>query len=830
MQAKSLDRLAAAVQKYAGSPSGTGLGPDINPTITIAEDVLSVLDKNAPERQRLLEPVAVVLCSRYEQFNEWNDLEQAIGYLQELIEETDEDDDAKVASLSYNYARCLRNRFMRGRSPEEIENAISFAELSVDRSRRSEGISKETLAERLDELSFTYFTKAHQLEDTSETLEKAITSVKEARNLLEGTTLPTALNYKILDHLGIYLQVKFDRSPQDSFPILEEAIDLGRSVIKQVFDDPGNQATVLNNLGLRLLVAARYCLHNPDVFSDSAGQTYLEEATDLLYRSNAIADASPVNQMIDTLAFVLDVEKLPKEHQGYALRRIDQLLRKTLDLLPQTTLGTLRNDQRDILSTLYGLSRYAAAAALENGAEPFEALQLLEYGRGIAISMHLDSHDDIAYLANQYPELEREYSAIRKELRSDEFGLKRLEERLELTRRLKNVRALIQEKPGLEEFDKVMGKDEMMKLAVEGPIVAINITNFRSDALVVSTDGVRAIPIVGIDEDKLSERSWEHQSRLAVENNRNEVFADLHKKLLRDLGLLWRVLMEPLMLELGFTETSLDPPRVWWIPTGILSLFPLHAAGNPKTGRNVMQYVVSSYTTSLKALARARLIDARRKQDKDGTVQDQIPDTALVISMDETPSRDNLPCSKVEELAVQSAFPDTEILSRPCRIDVLTTLKKSPSVVHFTCHGETIYENPFESRLLLSDWESNPLTVDVLLEQEIRGLQFAYLSVCFAADAGVENEQDECVHLASAFQVAGFPSVIGSLWYVSEEAALQVAQDFYGYFQRRGGFDVRHAARALHQATLRLWESTKKDFNKGKGDPVKWAPFIHFGI
>ena len=827
MDAKRLDRLVGAIGKYAKSPPGSDLGPDINPIITIAEDFLSVLDKDVPERKRLLEPVAVALCSRYERFKEWNDLEQAIEYLQELIKETEEDDDAKVASLSYNYARCLRNRFARGHSPGDIENAISSAELSVDRSRRLEGVSQETLAERLVELSFTYFAKACELKDMSGTLEKAITCVKEARDLLGGQT-PTLLNVKILDHLGAYLQVKFDRSPQDSFPVLEESIQLGRSHIKQVFDnDPDNQAAVLRNLGLRLLRAAQHCLENQDAFPDSAGRTYLDEATDLLYQSNAIADASPINQMVETLSFVLGIENLPKEHQGYALRRIDQLLRKTLDLLPQTTLVALRNDQRNILSTLYGLARYAAAAALENGAEPFEALQFLEYGRRIAISIHLDSHNDIAYLGSRYPELEREYSAIRKELRSDEFALKRLEERLELTKRLTDVRALIQEKPGLEEFDKVMGKDEMMKLAVEGPIIAINITNFRTDALVVSTDGVRAIPILGIDEAQLSERSWEHQWRLAVENDRNEVFADLHRKLLRDLGLLWRRLMEPLLQELGYTEPSSDPPRVWWIPTGILSLFPLHAAGNPKSGRNVMQYVVSSYTPSLKALARARLIDARRKQDK---VQDRIPDTALVISMDETPSRDKLPYSKEEGSAVQSAFPGTEILSRPCRIDVLNTLKKSPSVVHFTCHGETIYENPFESRLLLSDWENEPLNVDVLLEQEIRGSQLAFLSVCFAANAGIDIEQDESVHLASAFQVAGFSSVIGSLWYVSEEAALQVVQDFYGYFQRRGGFDVKDAARALHQAVLRLRESTQDEFNEGKGDPVKWAPFIHFGI
>ena len=828
-----IDRLLNAIRKHdAESPSGAEMGPDIDPNITIAEDIAYVLDKDDPQRRRLLQTVARALRSRFERFNEWHDLERAIDFLQELIESTDEDDDVNVASLCHDYAKCLQNRFMRGRNSEDLENAISFAKRSVETSRTLDAIDRHSLAERLDTLSFLYFTKSDQVEHTCETLDQAITCSNEARDLTRSDGSSTTLNCKILHNLSMYLLFKFEHSPQDSFSLLEESILLGRLVIEKDIGTPEDRATCLRDHALRLLKATRYYLQHQDVIPDFAGQTYLDEAVDLMHQSTTTAKADPVNHLFSTLSFVLDAEKFPKKHQGHVLRLMDPLLRQALDLLPQTALTVLRNDQRDLLSALYGLSRYAAAAALENRGEPFEALQLLERGRGIGISMHLDSSPDLAYLKTNYPELECKYSAIRQELQSDKFAFKRREERVELVKRLEDVRGLIQEKPGLEEFDKVMGKAEMKKLAVEGPIITINITNFRSDALVITIDGIRAIPIPYMDEEMLSERSWELQWRLVVEDDiaRAEVFADLHRKLLRDLALLWRILMKPLLQELGYTKASPDPPRVWWIPTGVLSLFPLHAAGDPKSGQGVLQYVVSSYSPSLKALAQARLVDARRKQDWGDEIQNQLTNTALVVSMDETPNMSILPQSHAEVSAVQSLFRNAEILSRPCRMNVLEALKKRHSVVHFTCHGETIYENPFDSRLLLSDWEETPFTVADLLRQDLRGSQLAFLSICFAANAGVENEQDESIHLASAFQVAGFSSVVGSLWYVTEEAALQVAQDFYEYFQKRGGFDVRHAARALHQAILRLQDTTKDEVNERKGDPVIWTPFVHFGI
>jgi tetratricopeptide (TPR) repeat protein len=824
MDAPNVDLIASEILKYFGPTSGDESDMNTNTAITIAQALLSTLDDDDPMRHLLTEPVAMALCRRYERHNEWEDLEKAIDYLQISIQNTEDDDDARVASLSHNYARCLRNRFMRGRSEKEIENAIDFAEKSVDHSRKVDGMSNMILAERLQELSISYFTKAHQLDDYSGSLEKAITCAREGLSLLSEEPSGTAIRYSTISSLGGYLQTKFDRDEEGSFAVLDEALRLGRSLLEWEDASPSNMVSILSDLSVRLLRAARYHLKNRGTSTTAVGQACLDEAVERIYQSMAIEGEAPFIKLNNVLSFVLEVENLPKVPQGEVLRRIDRLLEDALELLPQTALVAQRNDQRDVIATLYGLSGYAAAAALEAGAKPFKALQLLEYGRGIVLSMHLSSREDPSCLQSDHPELE-EYSAICAEVRSLTFQSKELEERIRLMRRQEELRALLHKNSGLPHFDKVMGRENMLELASEGPIVAINITTLRSDALVILSDDIQAIPLPGLDDTVLSDHSWEIQWRLA-HRDRDEVFAELHDNLLHDLDVIWRLLTEPVLNYLGYNGTHTELPRVWWIPTGVLSLFPLHAAADMESGDNVMDRVVSSYTLSLKALAQNRVIDVSLGQmDPDANHP-----TALVVTMEKTPGNDDLLLSSKEASAVESLFPEANVLREPCKADVLEALKGRYSVVHLTCHGETMYEDPIESRILLSDWQETPLTVADLQRRDLKNIQLAFLSLCFAAHAGVENEQDEGLHLANAIQVAGISSVVASMWYVSETAALQVVESFYEYFRSRGGFDVKHAARALHQAVTKLRESTRDPFNDEKGDPTRWAPFVHYGV
>jgi CHAT domain-containing protein len=94
--------------------------------------------------------------------------------------------------------------------------------------------------------------------------------------------------------------------------------------------------------------------------------------------------------------------------------------------------------------------------------------------------------------------------------------------------------------------------------------------------------------------------------------------------------------------------------------------------------------------------------------------------------------------------------------------------------------------------------------------------ELAYLSACSTAHRGIQAV-DESLHLASAFQLAGFRYVIASLWPLNDRLAATV---FYQHLPAAPAAD--HASSPLHQVTREL-----------RGDhpdrPDLWAALIHSG-
>lgn len=60
-----------------------------------------------------------------------------------------------------------------------------------------------------------------------------------------------------------------------------------------------------------------------------------------------------------------------------------------------------------------------------------------------------------------------------------------------------------------------------------------------------------------------------------------------------------------------------------------------------------------------------------------------------------------------------------------------------------------------------------------------KNAQIAYLSACFTAANAVDALADENIHLASAFQLAGFNHVLATMWKSNDIACVAVAKVFY---------------------------------------------------
>jgi hypothetical protein len=117
--------------------------------------------------------------------------------------------------------------------------------------------------------------------------------------------------------------------------------------------------------------------------------------------------------------------------------------------------------------------------------------------------------------------------------------------------------------------------------------------------------------------------------------------------------------------------------------------------------------------------------------------------------------------------------------------------------VHFACHAHADLATPSNNGLCLHD---DTLPLPDIIRLHLADAELAYLSACSTAHGGTRLT-DEALHLASAFQMAGYWHVIATLWPLSDHAAATAAAAFMTTFPTPA---ADHTATALHHITRDL--------------------------
>lgn len=139
--------------------------------------------------------------------------------------------------------------------------------------------------------------------------------------------------------------------------------------------------------------------------------------------------------------------------------------------------------------------------------------------------------------------------------------------------------------------------------------------------------------------------------------------------------------------------------------------------------------------------------------------------------------------------------------------------------VHFACHGIQDLVRPTDSAFLIN----GRLTLNEIMKQSFSHTELAVLSACQTA-TGDSEKPEEAIHLAAGMLMAGYGSVVGTMWSIYDNDAPIIAQKFYTYLIGEAAGDGTKAAYALHAAVGHL-----RDF-RGERDFNRWVPFIHLGI
>lgn len=162
-----------------------------------------------------------------------------------------------------------------------------------------------------------------------------------------------------------------------------------------------------------------------------------------------------------------------------------------------------------------------------------------------------------------------------------------------------------------------------------------------------------------------------------------------------------------------------------------------------------------------------------------------------------------------------------------CNLGVARNMMHWARIIHFTYHGLPHPIDPSKSRLVLLRDDKEPCTVAQIRDMELPNALLLFLSACHSAIDPRASETDEIIHLAKAFLLAGFPTVIGTLWQAYQASALDIAAAFYARVARewRAGQDEPDPdvfPRALHHAVY-TWREDGKMWK-----PMDWASWVCF--
>lgn len=785
--------------------SKTGNEADLDLSLQLRQKSLALMPDDDKNRASMLHGMGVIFLERNTGKGAFSDLEAGIEHLGEAVRASSAQHPRRSEYLS-DLGRAYKARYLRTSDTKDMEMAIQRLQEAVKTSEDNtvgRAISSVNLADG-------YGLRFLVSKDTSD-LDLAIDNYKKAIHLEdlhgEGQNKP-----RVLAYLGnIYVVGYLHNGDTTHWELGKSCLE---NAINQMPKDLFLRGDYLWHLGMGYHVTFERTGQNEDL---QKAISVLEEALSCShYRLNSRTEAS--KSLIAIYSSLKDWTR--------AYRTASTLF----SLIPLVMARSLENSDKQLIATQFvGFASDAAAIALLAGESPYAALRLLETGRGLIMSSLLGLRSDIDDLQQDHPELAEEYLKFRDQIDSVKSTLSnpaaawlpvnqpeyRHHAAKELERVIKTIRGL----PGFDSFLQEPSEEDIRSAATFGPIVVINVSQHRCDAIIVEADGIRSQYLPKMTMQEIKARS---QATTGVSSLKSEV-----------LEWLWDGIVEPVLESVGLTSSPVgDWPRICWIPTGPLVHLPLHAAG--------YHHVVNK-TILDRAISLVQNHTFRQKSEAS-----RKPEHAVLIGMKEL---HNAP-KEIEEVAkicqeIEVQRPD------PCTKKVLKALR-SCDIFHFAGHGSSNALDPSKSALILNNQDR--LTVSSLFDINFHKQKpfLAFLSACSTGQIRQDKLVDEGLHLIAGCQVAGFQHVIGTLWEVNDALCIEVTRMTYEWMHKNG-MSHESVSEGLHRAIRQLRTKWVRDHEHrsrvARGadgswtiggqmrdvvvveeGPLLWVPYIHYGF
>ncbi|MFI8194490.1 CHAT domain-containing protein [Streptomyces sp. NPDC085946] len=799
----------------------TGDLDDLHDAVTAALDAVRA---SAPgyRRAHRLGQYAGILMARFEHTRAVLDVEHAIDTLTEVLDILPEDDAERTGYLhNRGLAQVARWRVLS--DSDALVGALRDLRAAADRGRAERFPDLAAVQSALGGVLRMRFEQLGRIED----LHEAVRVGREA--VAEESGDPVARAGR-LTNLGTTLHMCFEHGGKSKD--LLEAIRVGELAVRLLPPGHPDLGAVLMNLA-----------HARRARFEETGDIRAGAAAVLAYRRACRTSTAPAVVRLQAARSWGATEVLRQEARPAPARRWDRALagyEEAVGLMPVAAWHGMAYEERGIvLSQVAGTPSAAAAVALRAG-QPERAVELLELGRGVLHAQLMDRRSTAEAIRAVAPDLADRMNEVRRRLEraaterslvlalspSGEpaagFGASGVAEGLRRAGALELARtwdALVAEASARPELAGLLSPpqfDALRIAAEQGPVVLLNASVLRSDALIVTREGVRVCELTGVTPAHLRKALVAYTEVVAGmrrfprlgDRRRTHLSARLREL----LAWLWTRVVEPVLDTLRLGHRAEGWPRLWWCPASLLGLLPLHAAQTYDPERGVdtgaVDRVVSAYTPTLRAL-----LEARKRQ---------IPATApagrLLVALRHTPELSELPYVTMEAALTRATPEPTEILEDAgARREAVRAGLSRHRHLHFAGHSRQDSSRPGASCLRLHD---GPLTVAEICDLELQGTDVAFLSSC-EGGASDPDLPDETLDLAGALLIAGYRQVIAAAWAVTDETAPQVVQHIYSHGTPAAGTGEPWVAEALHTAVRAV---------RDRLPPVEWAGYRYSGV
>jgi tetratricopeptide (TPR) repeat protein len=791
----------------------TGASGDLDDAVAVFRRAVHTAPDGHPHLGGYLSNLGNALRVRYERTGAIGDLDDAVTAGRQAVDAAPDDDPGRAGYLS-NLGLASRLRYERTGAIGDLDDAVTAGRQAVDATPEDHPDLATYLSSLGSALQVRYGRTGApgDPDDAVVVIRQAVDATPDDHPALAGR----------LSNLGNALRLRYERTaaPGD----LDDAVTTGHQAVHATPGDHPDLAMYLSNLGLAL--QARYRRTGDTVDLDGAVRSW----------ERAVAtETAPAGDRLKSAR--LWAETTAQAHGPAAATPVYTTAIGLLPLLAWR--GISRSDQRHLLNTeARSLGRDAAACALAAGL-PDLAVELVEQGRGVLWAQLLDTRTDLTALQRHHPDLAAALAdsrAVMDQFLGDDtpalagdpgqavdHATRTVDARMAAARTFDAIVARVRALPPMsgfphpDSFLRPPALDTLLPGSGDGPVVIINISQWRCDALILTHHGVTVYELSGLTEDTVTDIANRYLDALQDFERGARRHADrllLEMAITAALEWLWDHITAPILQHLGHTTTpDGDWPRLWWCPTGPLTVLPLHAAGHHTTRDTVCDRVISSYTPTLRALTHAR-----------GPTVPTTRHGMLIAALPHTPGHAALPAAETEVELLSAVFTPnhrTVLAHHTATRHAIIRELGHHQWFHASCHGTQTLADPAAGGLVPHDWDTNGLVGITDLTPHHTGGQFAFLSACKTATGGVTS-LDEAITIAAAMHHAGWQHVIGTIWTIWDDAALTITASIYPQLVTDDVLDPTHSAHALHQATRELR-------NAHPHQPSAWAPFIHTG-